>query len=221
MPLKKPSPGDDLLRLAQKEGVGVAAIRAHPENRELFACREPGVLSSEEELFIPPPEPKKEQISTGETHYIVYRPATRFLHFVLHDESAAPRQADYTLSDFVFDGPKPKYGFPWPDELHGYAYQGVVHEELPATVTKLKLVLDDDEDNALTIELGRLEPVGSTRGLKARLRSLGLYPGDVASSDYGVDLTEAVRLFQARQGLRVTGKADLATRAKLKTVCGG
>ena len=221
MPVKKPGPGDDLLRLAQKEGVSLRAILDHPDNRDLFACRDSGVLHEDDELFVPPAEPKRVQVSTGYTHYLVYKPPRRTLHLELRDESGKPRQVDYTLQEFEYDGELPKFGPKPADKLCGFAYQGIVHEELPAATRRLKLVLEDEPDDPLTLELGRLDPVSTTRGLKARLQSLGLFVGDVASTAYDFELAEAVRLFQARQGLPVTGDADPAMRAKLKTVCGG
>lgn len=173
MPIKKPAPGDDLLRLAQKEGVSREAIRSHPHNRELFRARDPAVLSSDDELFIPAPEPAKFIVRTGETHYFVYKPPTRILHLVLRDDEGNPRQTDYTLSDFRYDGPKPKYGRPFPDVLYGFAYQGLVHEELPAALSELKLTLEDALDDPIELHLGRLDPVSTTRGLKARYRAWG------------------------------------------------
>lgn len=227
MPLKKPAPGDDLLRLAQKEGVSAEAMRQHPDNRDLLAARDPHVLSAEDELFIPEPAPATFRVTTGQTHYFVYKPPTRILHLVLRDDHGAFRQTDYTLSDFRYDGPKPKYGLPFPDELYGFAYQGVVHETLPAAISQLTLTLEDAPDDPIALHLGRLDPVATTRGLKTRLMNLGLYQGDVdvssldnsASTD--ADLREALTRFQRHWGLPATGVADPKTRDKLRDVCGG
>jgi hypothetical protein len=221
MPLKKPAPGDDLLRLAHKDGVSAEAVRARPENRELLSYRDAGVLSADDELFIPDPEPAKFRVRTGETHCFVYKPARRILHLLLTDEHGAARQSDYTLSDFQYDGPKPAYGAPFPDQLHGFAYQGVVHETLPAALAQLTLTLADAPEDPLEIHLGRLDPVSTTRGLKTRLQGLGMYQGDVEDTSYDADLHAAVKDFQRAQGLAASGAADAPTRARLRSVYGG
>jgi hypothetical protein len=220
MPTKKPLPGDDLLRIAQKEGVSYQDIRNHPDNSELFSGRTPVVLSEADEIFIPERKPKQFPVAIGDTHYLVHRPAKRLLHLVLHDDNGALRQIDYTLSDFKYDGKKPEHG-PFPDKLYGFAYQGVVHEQLPAALTQLTLTLEDAPDDPIEIHLGRLDPISTTRGLKVRLQALGLYHGDVEDAAYDSDLSDAVRFFQRQQGLAVSGAADRETRAQLETIYGG
>ncbi len=201
--------------------MSTGAIASHPDNRELLAARSAGVLSAEDDLFIPAPEPAKLQVRTGETHYLVYKPATRILHLVLQHENGEPRQTDYTLCDFQYDGPQPKFGRPFADELYGFAYQGVIQEALPAAVSQLKLTLEDAPDDPIELHLGRLDPPSTTRGLKARLQSLGLYHGDLESSEYDAELHAAVQKFQREHGLAATGAADGQTRERLAAVCSG
>jgi hypothetical protein len=221
VPTMKPKPSDDLMRLAQRQGVSRQAILSHPENSELFAAREHCVLWCEDELFVPEPEPKKLRVRSDAIQFLVYTPLRRVLHLTLQDERGAPRETDYTLSSFVFDGAKDKYGFAFPERLYGFAYQGVLHQELPAGVVELTLTLDDAPDDPLTIQLGRLEPVSTTRGLKARLQNLGLYHGDLSDPGFDSELQEALRQFQRRSSLPVTGTGDAATRERLRAVCGG
>ncbi len=212
-----PEPGDDLLRLSQKTGVSQSDILGCEENKDLFACRSPDVLFTEDEVFIPKPKPKTLRVHTGDTRYIVYSPPKRTLHLELRDESGKPRQADYELTVTEYDDTanKPPLDLTkLKGPLYGYAYQGIVHEELPAAAMKARLVLDDDEDGALTLELGRLDPVSTTRGLKARLVNLGylLAPLD---EKFDAALSRALCAFQIECNLAPTGQADAATRTLL------
>jgi len=220
MPVKKPSAGEDLLHMAQKDGVSCQAIMAHPENAELFACRDPAVLFTEDEIFIPDPEPRRVAVATGYTHYVVYKPPTRLLHLELRDASDAVRQTGYTLSAFEYEGKKPEHAVPLPEQLHGFAYQGIVHEELPASVCRLTMLLEDQPDQPFELALGRLEPVTMTRGMKARLVNLGLLHTPVDDA-WDLDTSQALRAFQRSQGLAATGQADPETRSALVRVHGG
>jgi hypothetical protein len=138
------------------------------------------------------------------------------LRLELKDERGNPRQADYELTDFEYDGTE-KQKLPGP--LYGFAYQGILEEELPAAVTSVKLVLDDDADNAFTLLMGRLDPVTTTRGLKARLLNLGLYAGKLDDA-FDAGLADAVRLFQWSHGLPATTFPDGPTLDKLVEVHG-
>lgn len=207
MPIIKPAPGQDLLRLAREEGVSPDDLQRCAQNGELFACRDPKVLFSEDEVFVPDREPKQEQAAAGSTVHLVYCPPTRKLHLVLRDSTGALLDCDYTLQGFEYDGTEHE---PLPGPLHGYAYRGVVDEELPAAITKLELVINDEEDRKLVLELGRLDPVSSIRGLKARLRNLGFYRGEIDDA-FDPTLLEACRGFQLSRGLPVTGQPDVAT----------
>jgi hypothetical protein len=56
------------------------------------------------------------------------------------------------------------------------------------------------------LQLGTLDPIDTSTGLTARLFNLG----------YGTDdIAEAIRAFQAKKRLPVTGQADDATRSRL------
>jgi len=221
MPVTKPSRGDDLLRHAHKHGVSRQAVLSHPQNQELLAYRDPAVLSEDDDVFVPDPVVRTITVGTGETTYLVYKPQRRVLHLVLQDDNGEPRQADYTLCEFVFDGPKPKYGLPLPAQLYGFACRGVIHEELPIAVSGLTLILEDAPAERISINLGRLDPVSTTRGLKRRLCNLGLYHADVDSPVVDQELSEALRTFQRAHGMPVTGVSDAATRDKLRALCGG
>ncbi len=211
MPVIKPEPGDDLLRLSQKTGVSQQQIQQCQENKDVFVCRTPEVLHHDDEIFIPDPAPKKIRVRTGETTYLVYAPPTRMLRLELKDERGNPRQADYELTDFGYDGTEKQK---LPSSLYGFAYQGILEEELPAAVTSVKLVLDDDAENAFTLLLGRLDPVTTTRGLKARLLNLGLYVGKL-DDEFDAGLMDALQALQWRSGLPATGFPDRKTLAHL------
>ena len=216
MPSLKPSVGQDLLHIAQREGVSSQAILNCPENRDLLACRAPGVLFHEDEVFVPAPEPKIVRVRVGETAYLVYRPARRKLQLILRDSTGAFLDCDYTLRAFEYDGTE---GERIPGPLHSYAYRGVIDEELPAGVKKLELVINDQEPLALALEVGRLDPVSTLRGLKGRLRNLGFYRGPL-DDEFEPGLIDACRGFQLSRGLPATGQPDGATCKALVEVHG-
>lgn len=204
MPVRKPEPGDDLLRLSQKVGVGAKEIRDCPENKDLFGSREPHVLFNEDEVFIPEPAPKKVRVRTGETLYLVYAPPKRTLHLQLHSNHGKPREVDYELRDPVYDG---TINDKLKGSIYGYSYQGIVHEELPSSVSQIVLVLEDDKEHPITLHLARLDPVSTTRGLKARLLNLGFFRGPLDDT-FVPELTCAVQAFQWSVGLPATSFPD-------------
>jgi N-acetylmuramoyl-L-alanine amidase len=75
------------------------------------------------------------------------------------------------------------------------------------------------EERIITLDLGAMDPVEEVSGVRKRLRNLGYLcdpegPGDAA------DLQQAVRRFQEKNDLTVTGSVDAATRSKLKDLHG-
>ena len=99
---------------------------------------------------------------------------------------------------------------------------GRLREKIPPGAMQGKLVLMGKPDatgrivtQTMNLDLGGLNPVTEVSGVKARLANLGFYQGPV---DENMDdaTQQALRAFQQKQGLPVTGQADDATQQALK-----
>ncbi|MEW6505931.1 MAG: peptidoglycan-binding domain-containing protein, partial [Chloroflexota bacterium] len=74
-------------------------------------------------------------------------------------------------------------------------------------------------ERVLLLNLGGLNPLSELSGIKHRLANLGFDCGDT-SDEATSGLAAALRAFQEKHGLRVTGEADQATRDKLQELHG-
>lgn len=90
---------------------------------------------------------------------------------------------------------------------------GVLEQFIPGNAKSAVLLLDDGkEQHALNI--GNLDPVDEVTGIQQRLENLGHSTGGELG-EIGEATKEAIRKFQAKYNLEVTGEADAATKAKL------
>jgi len=69
------------------------------------------------------------------------------------------------------------------------------------------------------LQLGHLDPHDSPSGIQQRLRALGFYFGAV-DEEIGPQTQAAIRRFQTKQGLEVSGEADDATTDALRDAYG-
>lgn len=76
-----------------------------------------------------------------------------------------------------------------------------------------------DEGDEFELDLGHLDPVTEITGIQARLRNLGLYDGDV-DGELTEELKKAIRIFQERNSLSVTGKPDDRLKKCLQDIHG-
>ena len=73
---------------------------------------------------------------------------------------------------------------------------------------------DFEHDHVMHLRVGGLDPVTSASGVQARLSHLCFQPGPV-DGQVGPRTRDAIRRFQAQQGIDVTGEIDDATRDRL------
>ena len=87
-------------------------------------------------------------------------------------------------------------------------------EEGTLTVNKGK-----EDERVLTLALGGMDPVEEVSGVRKRLRNLG-YFCQVQGPEDAPDLKAALKKFQEKNSLNVSGNLDDATRSKLKELHG-
>lgn len=197
--------GDTMIRIAQRYGFrSWEAIYMHEANAALREeCPDPGALLPGVEVTIPDKTPQEFTCAVNERHSFTVRALQAHLRLVVEDEQGEP--------------------------LAGVKYKLVVgdatHEGTTTDDALLEVDVDPDPtrgeltvwngDQVLTwtLELGHLDPLGTTSGVQARLANLGFKVDVTGDED---DATRrALRNFQQLHGLDPSGDLDAATRAKI------
>lgn len=88
-----------------------------------------------------------------------------------------------------------------------------------AATGKLIVHRGKPEEKTITLGLGGMDPIDEPSGLRMRLKNLG-YFCEAGGPMESPDLKDALRKFQERNAMEVTGVADGATRAKIQEVHG-
>ena len=194
-----------------------------PENADLKAQRKnPNVLLAGDIVTIPDLTKKEETRAPNAKYKFKRLGVPEKLHVQLLDYSHQPRaNLDYRI---VIDG----------DTRTGKTdAQGMVIASIPPNADSGKLIFDEPtytdktgkqipakpKKMTMLLQLGHLNPVSEVSGLKARLANLGFYKGAVDETVDG-KTGQAIRAFQTKQGLPVTGAVDDATRQKLLDIHG-
>ncbi len=205
--------GDCILGIAAEFGfTDWNEIWNHPQNSDLRQLRtEPSVLAAGDVVFVPDRKPEVFMLATGKRHRIVVpRPRVALRPQLLHLDATPIAGAKYALAPAT----KPLEGT---TDGNGWFEQKVPNErDLTLTVN-----LSDDADGPCYVwrlAIGHLDPVDTDSGLQQRLSNLGYWP---AGENAPAVLPFGLRAFQEDHDLDITGKADQATRDKLKEVHGG
>ncbi|MDQ3906806.1 MAG: peptidoglycan-binding protein [Acidobacteriota bacterium] len=90
---------------------------------------------------------------------------------------------------------------------------GMLEQFVPGNAKSAILILDEGKEQH-TLNIGNLDPVDEVTGIQQRLENLGHSVGG-EFGEIGEGTKEALRKFQAKFKLEVTGEADAATKAKL------
>ena len=77
-----------------------------------------------------------------------------------------------------------------------------------------------DNGTEYELDLGHLDPIDTVRGVKQRLEALRYYAGPI-DGQMDADAIAALKAFQLRQNLSVTGESDQKTRDALVEIFGG
>lgn len=206
MPYHEVKQGESMASIADLYGFFWNTVWNHPKNTALRESRgNPNVLMARDRVFIPEKTPKEESGETGKVHTFRLKGVPIRLNFRLLNEAHQPRAGvRYTLS---VDGKAAASGLV-PDD-------GLISAVISPKAKTAKLVVHaPGGDEMHSFDIGHLNPIEYTSGVQARLKNLGFYTGNLTNQ---VDQAtqEAIRRFQQREGLPVTGQADETTRQAL------
>jgi len=201
--------GDCISSIAQQHGFSWQTIWNHANNAGLRAKRQsPNVLLPGDVLFIPDKEEKIHPGPTEKRHTFKKKgvPAKLRLKIEFNDEPRANQPYFLQIDGRHYSG--------------NTDAQGRLAHSIPldARKGKLKVGIPPDQDE-YDLDLGHMDPVDEVSGVQARLNNLGFDCGP-ADGKMGPDTEAALRSFQEKHKLQVTGKADAATRAKLVDIHG-
>ena len=212
MPVHTVAQGECVSSIADKVGFCWETIWEHERNRAIRQKRRnPNALKPGDELFIPDPRRREESCSTTQRHTFRLKGVpVRFKLRVLNEQG------------------EPRAGVPYKLDIDGKLTQGNLPEDgnlseiIKPNAKKAKLTLtppDGIQEN-YEFQLGYMTPVNDISGAKARLKNLGYYKGSITATMDG-ESAEALRQFQERAGLPMTGEVDEATQAALEQGHGG
>jgi len=204
-------PGECLASIAKKTGFeDYHTIYDHPQNAALKRRRtNANMLVPGDIVFIPDKKDKNEGRPTSARHEFQISNATVSLQIVVEDQNGKAFAGK--PFELTFNG----------DIRHGnLGGDGLVEEKIPADLTDAQLTVHvSSADPAIvfqwTLALGSLQPVDTNSGVQARLNNLGFACGAVDGS-VGGRTEAALRRFQFKAGLPVTGKIDADTRDRLR-----
>lgn len=198
--------GDCLSSIAAQYGISWDKIWNHPKNAKLKQQRrDPNILYPGDVLFVPDKEGKEESCTAEQKHKFKRKgvPAKLKLRILEGEEPRA--NVNYTL------------------QIDGRIYNGTTDAEgkleqtIPPNAQRGVLILEGD--TPIILQLGQLDPIETISGVQARLLNLNFDCGEVNGQE-NPQLEEALRGFQEKYNLQVTGQIDEATRNKLLEVHG-
>ena len=195
--------GESAISLAKKNGFFWKTVWNHGENAALKAKRkDPTLLYEDDEIFIPEKQTKEVSKGTEAEHT-----------FKLKGEPCKLKLQLLKLG-------KPRSGEDYLLKIKGELIQGTTDGEgklehfIPPDARSGELILRNGQET-YPIRVGDLDPIDKDSGIQQRLNNLGYSCGS-EDGDPGEKTKEALKKFQAEQKLKVTGKIDGATKAKLK-----
>jgi N-acetylmuramoyl-L-alanine amidase len=179
-------------------------------NADLRAKRpEPNVLYPGDQLFIPDRDPIQKDCVTDALHTFVIADNPTYLNVRLQDPAKRPlKSVPYKLSVGTLECEANTDGDGW------------IRRKIDASAESGTLMVwpnpDDRREYVVwQVMLGHLDPLETVTGIKARLKNLGYYDGEI-DDEQDDEYDSAVRQFQQDDDLVVDGIVGPKTRAKLK-----
>jgi len=190
--------GDCINSIAFAHGFFWETIWNHPQNTKLNLQRkDPSVLKEGDIVHIPDLRVKEESGTTEQRHKFRLKgvPAKIKIRLCINDQPRVNEPYILYVDDVEVcrgntDG------------------DGYVRAAIPPNAKKGRLIVGTaDEQDAFVFLLGTVDPIDTDEGVRGRLRNMGY---DVS------DLAEAIRAFQTKENLNITGTADATTLARLE-----
>jgi murein L,D-transpeptidase YcbB/YkuD len=202
MPFHTVEQGETLLALASANGLDSwEDIVNASENASIKdTLTDPGIVKPGISLFIPNKTMKQQPSAVDAKHPFQVKRPKAWLRLAMKDADGtalANCKYELTVAGTTTSGT--------------IAAGGVIEQAVPIDTTagKLKVSITDTTFEEWELKIGWMDPISEESGVQARLANLGF--------DFGDDLAGAVKAFQARVGLEVTGTIDDTLRDKLKT----
>lgn len=224
--------GDCIGSIAHEHGLDWQVVWDHPKNAQLKKKRgNPNIVKEGDVVHLPDPEPKSVDIPTGSEHrFTVKRKMAKLkLKFVkepLPKGKTDPPPPRTDRRQAVSEDPEPEppkedepqANVPYVVELGALTIEGetdsdgILECDIPWSARKGKVTLapGTPSETVLALNLGHLDPIDDLSGVKQRLANLTFPCGD--GDEETPELTAALRMFQEKYGLEMTGTLDQKTR---------
>lgn len=207
MPKYTVSSGDSITSIAHENGFLSKTIWDHPENAGLKAKRkDPNILFPGDEVFIPDKDLKWETRPTNAKHVFQVKGEPNKFKLRLMKLGQPRANEAYVL------------------EIDGKLYNGstdsngMLEQVIPRDAKGGKLVLKGGKET-YPVRIGYLDPIDEVSGIQHRLNNLGFNCGS-PGGELNDETRDAIRQFQTKYKLEVTGEPDDATKAKLRQLHG-
>lgn len=193
-------PDDSILSIAKANGFFWKTLWNHPRNAELKTKRkEPEILMEGDEVYVPKIDPKKVSKPNEAKHKFKLKGEKAKFKIQLKKLGQPRANEDYIL---VMDG-EVKTG-----KTDG---SGRIECEIPNDAKGGVLKLKGGKEE-IPIRIGHLDPADEPSGVFQRLKNLGFSCAG-SSED---EMPAALKEFQAKNQLTISGALDAATKAKLR-----
>lgn len=206
MPTHKVKAGECISSIATQYGFLWETLWNHPDNATLKSERgSADVLQPGDLVVIPEKSSKKVAAATEQRHQFKLKGTPAMLRLCLQCDGKPRANEDYTLNiDGRFISGK----------LDG---QGKLEVAIPPKASSAQLRVGPKRD-LYVLNLGHIDPIDQIAGVQQRLANLGF--GCKVNGSLDAATEAALRSFQEKQGLSVTGQIDDATKQKLQAAYG-
>lgn len=230
--------GDCISSIAHDFGQGWERVWNHPSNADLKKKRvDPSILKEGDVVHVPDPELKECEVPAGAVHRFVVKLATAKLRIRIVAEPTRqpppppPAAPQTDRKSLITEDPEPdttplqdqpRAGVAYTVEIGTLSIQGTTGSDgmlecdIPPNAREGRLILEPGTPNEtiLPLNLGHLDPLDEVSGVKQRLANLTFPCGE--GNEATPELEAALRVFQEKHGLEVTGSLDPKTKDALE-----